>query len=108
MSSRPNLSATRRGPVRVTKVDIPTGPLVARVEPSQNGGKGEGEGVGVLELKSVSADGNSGVAVVEGKTSTPSGNTVGVSVISDSASPVKGDEEEKEEEDTSGGSSGDQ
>ncbi len=114
MSSKPNLSATRRGPVRVTRVDVPTGPLVARAEPSQNGEqekeKGEGEGAGRLELKSVTADGSSDASVVEGETTAPSGNTVGVSVLSDSASTVKEekeDEEEKEEEDTSGGGNGD-
>lgn len=115
MSSRPNLSATRRGPVRVTKVDVPTGPLVARAEPSQNGEKenekGEGEGELKLELKSVTADGSSDGSVVEGETAAPSRNTVGVRVISDSASTVKEekedeDGEEKEEEDTSGGSNG--
>ncbi len=122
MSGKPNLSATRRGPVRVTRVDVPTGPLVARAQPSQNGEKenekGEevGEGVGELklELKSVTADGSSDGSVVEGETTAPSGNTVGVRVISDSASAGKEekeekdeDEEEKEEEDTSGGGNGD-
>ncbi|MEE8257393.1 MAG: outer membrane protein assembly factor BamD, partial [Acidobacteriota bacterium] len=119
MSSRPNLSATRRGPVRVTKVDVPTGPLVARAKPSRNGeenekGEGVGEGVGELklELKSVTAEGSSDGSVVEGETTAPSGNTVGVSVISDSASPGKKEkedegEEKKEEGDTSGGGNGD-
>ena len=75
-----------------------------------------GEGVGELklELKSVTADGSSDGSVVEGETTAPSGNTVGVRVISDSASAGKEekeekdeDEEEKEEEDTSGGGNGD-
>ena len=120
MSGKPNLSATRRGPVQVTRVDVPTGPLVARAKPSQNGEKenekGErvGEEVGELklELKSVTADGSSDGSVVEGATTAPSGNTVGVSVISDSASPGKKEkedegEEKKKEGDTSGGGNGD-
>ena len=109
MSSRPNLSATRRGPVRVTKVEVPTGPLVAKAEPSQNG---EEEGEREEELLPVKAEGSSDGSVVEGVTTTTGGNTVGIKVISDSGSAVKEeneDEEEgkKQEEDTSEGGNGD-
>ena len=108
MSSRPNLSATRRGPVQVTKVKVPTGPLVAKAEPSQDG---EEEGERELELQPVTAEGSSDGSVVEGATTTD-GNTVGIKVISDSGSAVKEEKEDEEEgrkqkEDTSEGGNGD-
>ena len=95
MSSKPDLSATRRGPVRVTKANVPNGPLVAKAEKSSAPKKKKRTGGVELTLMPVTTEEASEESLVEGKAPPSRENSVGVSVITDSNSPVQEKEDKK-------------